>query len=381
MAESDWYLLIHQLPTKPLYLRAKVRRALDKAGALGLKNSVYVLPRRDACRDALLALVEDAKASGGEAFLCEARFVGSGIAEALVDQLRRARARDYQALAADVRALAAGRRVRVDRAQLTRARRRLSDTVRIDFFDAPGRAEAESALKQAERRLAPTGSGPGEASRELRGRTWVTRRGVQIDRIASAWFVRRFVDPKARFRFFDPGRDALGPREIGFDFVGADYTHEADRCTLETLVARTGVRDAALARVAEIVHDIDIKDGKFGRTEAQGIARVIQGLVATTPTDEARLERGFAVFDDLYQSFRRGARKPLRRRRRSPSPARTWPSCSRSRTASRRSSRRSASTAKGARCRRACSASTLPRAASTSKPLGCRCRARTSRRR
>ena len=136
------------------------------------------------------------------------------------------------------------------------------------------------------------------------GGTWVTRRGIKIDRIASAWLVRRFVDPDARFRFIDPETAKPKKGEIAFDMAGGDYTHEGDRCTFETLASAFSLRDAALRKVAEIVHDIDLKDEKFGRAEAAGIRQLIDGILAAHSGDEARLERGFALFDDLYASFR-----------------------------------------------------------------------------
>jgi hypothetical protein len=142
------------------------------------------------------------------------------------------------------------------------------------------------------------------ARSELLGRTWVTRRGIHIDRIASAWFIRRFIDPKARFRFIDP-KEPARPGELRFDMVGGNFSHEGDRCTFETLLARTGVANRALTEIAEIVHDIDLKDGKFGRPEAAGLEQLLIGLLLANPEDEARLERGFVLFDELYQSFRK----------------------------------------------------------------------------
>ena len=154
-------------------------------------------------------------------------------------------------------------------------------------------------------------SGPGTESRgaraarsELLGRTWVTRRGIHIDRIASAWFIRRFIDPGARLRFVDAQSVDVRPGELRFDMVGGDFSHEEDRCTFETLLARTGISNRALTEIAEIVHDIDLKDAKFGRPEAAGLERLLIGLVLANPDDEARLERGFVLFDELYQSFR-----------------------------------------------------------------------------
>ena len=310
MGAARWLLLIHQLPARPLYLRAKVKRRLDQAGAVALKNSVYALPR-SADEGRLAAIAAEVTQGRGEAFVCEAEFVGPAGDGALVESFRRARAADYEALAAAVRAqVSAFRRDALSLGSLrlatARARRRLVRIREIDFFAAPGRPDAEAALAESQR-LLEAGRAEGRG-RKPRGRTWVTRRGVQVDRIASAWLIRRFIDPRARFRFVDPHADEVRPGEIRFDMAGGEFTHEEDRCTFETLVRRGEVRDPAVGRIAQIVHDVDIKDGKFGRPEARGVEQLIHGLVAATADDRARLERGFALFDDLHRSFSRKAR-------------------------------------------------------------------------
>ena len=139
----------------------------------------------------------------------------------------------------------------------------------------------------------------------LSGRTWVTRTGVHVDRIASAWLIRRFIDPEARFKFVPAKGYEPEPDELRFDMYEGEYTHEGDRCTFEVLLARAGLGDPALAAIGEIVHDIDLKDAKFAREEASGIARVMDGIAAANKDDERRLERGAAVLDDLYEIFRR----------------------------------------------------------------------------
>jgi len=140
---------------------------------------------------------------------------------------------------------------------------------------------------------------------------------VHVDRISSAWLIRRFIDPAARFRFVATQTHAPAPGELRFDMFEAEYTHEGDRCTFETLVARFGLEDSALAAIAELVHDIDCKDGKFGRDETAGVERVIRGIVRRHATDEARLERGAAVLDDLYEAYGGpGGSRPTPRRKR-----------------------------------------------------------------
>ena len=137
------------------------------------------------------------------------------------------------------------------------------------------------------------------------GQTWVTRRGVHVDRIASAWLIRRFIDPEARFKFVADKGYVPEMGEIRFDMFEAEYTHEGDHCTFEVLLARLCQPEPALQAIAEIVHDIDLKDGKFGREEAAGIKTLIAGIAAATDDDSRRLERGASALDDLYEYFRK----------------------------------------------------------------------------
>jgi hypothetical protein len=137
------------------------------------------------------------------------------------------------------------------------------------------------------------------------GRTWVTREGVHVDRIASAWLIRRFIDPKASFKFVPARGYAPRPDELRFDMFKAEYTHEGDRCTFQTLLVRFGLRDRALTALGEIVHDIDCKDERFGRPETRGVASLVRGIVENNATDADRIARGAALFDDLFASLRK----------------------------------------------------------------------------
>ena len=139
-------------------------------------------------------------------------------------------------------------------------------------------------------------------------RVWVTRRGIKVDRIGSAWLIRKAIDPEARFKFVDPAGYVPEPGELRFDMFDGEFTHEGPRCTFETLLARFDLADPALAALGEIVHDVDCKDALYERAEAAGLAAFIQGLVATTPGDLVRLERGSMMFDALYASLGEGAR-------------------------------------------------------------------------
>jgi hypothetical protein len=189
--------------------------------------------------------------------------------------------------------------------QLLRLRRRLEEVVDIDFFGAPGREVVEGMLASLESRVKPSGPKskdevPSHRREEHQGRTCVTRSGIKVDRIASAWLIRRFVDPEARFKFVPAKGYQPEPGELRFDMFDAEFSHEGDACTFEVLLGRFGLKEPALVAAGEIIHDIDLKDGKFGREETGGVARLVQGIAASFGSDEDRLDRGAIVFDALY---------------------------------------------------------------------------------
>lgn len=306
-----WLLLIHQIPPEPSYLRVKVRRRLRRIGAAALKSTVYVLPKSDSAREDFEWLAQEIRAGRGEAIICEVRFIGGVSDEEVRDLFRSEREAEYGEIVRVMEKLAAGDSDEGQSAQLARARRRLASVTKLDFFGAPGRAAAERAITAAEARLSGMMEPALEAStpplEALRGKVWVTRHGVHVDRMASAWLIRRFIDPEASFRFVDPDSYRLGSDEIRYDMYEAEITHEGDRCTFEVLSALAAPGDSALGAVAEIVHDIDLRDGKFGRLEAPGIERLIAGIQAAYPSDDDRLAKAAEVFEGLYRSFGRAS--------------------------------------------------------------------------
>jgi hypothetical protein len=138
-------------------------------------------------------------------------------------------------------------------------------------------------------------------------RTWVTREHVGADRIASAWLIRRHIDPVAHFKFVPATGYVPHPDELRFDMAGAEYAHEGRSCTFEVLLRRLGPQDAVLSAIAEIVHDIDLQEATFGRAEAAGVSRVIGGICAATADDTTRIERGCSLLENLYAGFARAA--------------------------------------------------------------------------
>jgi hypothetical protein len=324
-AGNRWLLLIHQLPAKPAYFRVKIWRRLQALGAVAVKNTVYALPANEQTQEDFEWLLREISEGGGEAMLCDARLI-EGISDQEVCTLfNRARDEDYDAIANEVRSIGAElgdeppseKRAEV-KGQLTRLKNRLAQVVGIDFFGADRRLSAEGLLGELEDRVAEPASGePPEATwsdadalQNMRGRTWVTRQSLYVDRIASAWLIRRFIDADARFKFVPAKGYEPAPGELRFDMFDAEFTHQGDRCTFEVLLEQARLDDPALRAIAEIVHDIDLKDAKFGRDEAAGIASLIAGIARAHPHDEERLAQGVALFENLYASFRTRRRAP-----------------------------------------------------------------------
>lgn len=301
-------LLIHQIPPTPPYLRVKVGRHLQRLGAVAIKNSVYALPRTAETQEDLQWVLGEIVKGGGEASIIEARFVDGISDDDVVQLFQSARESDYRAVVEQARAVSSaggGVTAPYARSDIARLRRRLAELAEIDFFGAPGREAAEGLVSALETRMIPDlerGSSAGTLRREdHESRVWVTREGIKVDRMASAWLIRKFIDPHARFKFVPAKGYEPRKGELRFDMFEAEFTHDGDLCTFEVLVQRFGLgTDGGLRWIAEIVHDVDLKDAKFGREEAAGIAQVVSGIAAAHPSDEERLTRGAAVFDDLY---------------------------------------------------------------------------------
>jgi hypothetical protein len=271
-------------------------------------------------RAALAGLAREIHQRGGEAAVCEAQFVAGLPDGAVEDRFREARDAEYATVVKDAKRLASAFRGRLAAnearrrpaaRELERVRGRFEDIVSRDPFGARGREAASRALSLAEDRLEGVEMSERESTGQPeppRGATWVTRTGVMVDRIASAWLIRRFIDPSAVFRFVTARGHRLARGDIPFDMAGAEFTHRDGRCTFEVLVERFRLRDSGLKPIAEIVHDLDLEDDKYGRREAAGVDRMIAGLAIAKQSDPVRLARGAEMFDNLYESFRRGGR-------------------------------------------------------------------------
>jgi hypothetical protein len=244
-----------------------------------------------------------------------------GLSDSQIEALfRAARDADYASIADEARELSKklhprradeGARSELE-TDASRLRKRLAEVAALDFFDSLRRQTAEGLVSGLEARVRPANNFEHHESvkdlADYRKRIWVTRKGIHIDRMGSAWLIKRFIDPEAKFKFV-PARGYRPEKgEIRFDMFHAEFTHDGDRCTFEVLVARVVPNIGGLRAIAEIIHDIDLKDSKFERTEAAGIDALITGICTRYKDDDERLQRGSSIFDDLFESFSRKRR-------------------------------------------------------------------------
>ena len=296
-------------------MRVKIWRRLQKIGAVAVKGSVYALPRSDEAIEDFHWVAREIIEAGGDASVCEATFIEGITNEELIALFNKARETDYGELIEEISAV--GRNLKASQkageeltsttaTRVSRLRQRLTEIQAMDFFSSSKGLQAESLVADIESKIRSTPAHHGEQSiGTYFARTWVTRKGVHIDRIASAWLIRRFIDKKARFKFVAAKGYRPEPEELRFDMFDAEFTHEGDLCTFEVLLNRMGLKDRALTPIAEMIHDIDLKEAKFVRPETAGFAQVINAVCTAHKEDERRLERGAAILDDLYDFHKR----------------------------------------------------------------------------
>jgi hypothetical protein len=318
-----WLLFIHQLPSQPSNLRVTTWRRLQQIGAIPLKQAVYALPDTPDAREDFEWLKTEVKAAGGDATVFAADNVDAWSDDALVEEFRRMRQEIYDELASDIeQALKRASRARRPKGTRAPALRRLLDIFRerlvaaekIDFFGSAGRDRVLTVLRQLEDRIAgpsrppaPAETGSSGRMASFQGRFWITRPRPGVDRMASAWLIRRFIDRQARFGFA-ADRESVPDHDVPFDMFRVEFSHKGERCTFETLCSVFGIEEPALSRIAAIVHDLDLKDGKFGAPECSTVGAIIDGLQLAYQDDDALLEQGMTLFDSLYRSFERSDR-------------------------------------------------------------------------
>jgi len=299
-------LLLHQIPPKPAYLRAKVLRRLSQVGALAIKNSAYLLPESDDTLEDFEWLRREIEQQGGGAWLFLVETIAGMSQEQIEEAFRQLHSAEFEMLLEQGRALLADAAAASDEtfSAYRKLTKRSQELGRINFFENPQLSELEKLISEIDRRLHAAKVDKTQSTTEKLGGLWVTRRGVRVDRIASAWLIRRFIDPEATFRFINPANYAHQAGEIRFDMFEGEFTHRGEACTFEVLVSVNGLgSDPALAALGEIVHDIDLKDERYKREETAGVSRLLDGLCAQVSDDKLRLERGGLIFESLYKSF------------------------------------------------------------------------------
>ena len=301
---TKWVLLLYGLPTKKGAVRIRLWRALRKCGALALKTSAYLLPDTPEHTERFQWLAQQVRDGGGEATLIHATEIEGLTNDELAGMFNEARTKEYDELIGELRQLSRGRKKQAgSEADLERARVRLEEIRRVDFFNCPRVFDAEMMLQKLTGAKGKSIRASTLAPRDYRGRTWLTRPRPGIDRVGSAWLIRRFIDAGAKFVFSaDPKRH---PTAIPFDMTGVEFSHHGDDCTFETLVKRFGIEDKALHRMAEMVHDADLEDGKFQRAECVGINCLLSGWARQGMSDDELLTKGGECFNGLYEAVRK----------------------------------------------------------------------------
>jgi len=313
--KTEWLLLIHQIPPKPDYFRVKIWRRLQKIGAVAIKQSVYVLPDKGQAYEDLHWIVKEISQGGGTASLSKTVFLEGLSNEQIESLFQAARDDEYEKILNDTQAFIndsaesldnSGSIVLKKKRELSRIQNRFAEIVAIDFFNAPGRTPAEKILAQCDVLLRETKDNLApdtENLEKIRGRTWVTRKGIYVDRIACAWLIRRFIDPEMKLKFVADERYKPDSDELRFDMFEGEFSHVGDNCSFEVLVSSFSLASQPITAIAEIVHDIDLKDKKYSRPEVKGIQAVFSGMAATCSDDQSRLTRGSMILDELFASF------------------------------------------------------------------------------
>jgi hypothetical protein len=299
-SEVKWLLLTFTLPTKKASQRVEVWRKLQRYGGVPLGNSGYLLPNNPMNLERFEWLAQAIRKYSGEASVVSVQSIDNLSTPQLVRGFTEARERDYQDLLRELQKMPSVAPHNRFSGRLNRVRTRFREIVEIDFFGSPLQKRVEQMIAKAE---APPRSE--EQSSKVRpkdyvGRLWITRPRPGIDRSASAWLIRKFIDKQARFAFAKEGE--IPPAGIPFDMFQGGFGHRGEDCTFETLRKEFRIRDGKVAAVGEMVHDADLDDGKFGRKEAFGVDAVLKGFARTGLPDRELLDRGMEMIEGLYRS-------------------------------------------------------------------------------
>jgi hypothetical protein len=299
-----WLLLLVRLPATHSTERVAIWRKLKKSGAIQIQTSTYILPDDPPRYETFQWLTQHIRDAGGDATLVRAREIDGFSNERLIELFNAARAKEYASLREMLRPLVASpRRTSSFGGKVDRIRKQFREIRATDFFDSPKAKDLEMVLRKLEGTQLKSKPQPKLESRDFRGRAWLTRPRPEIDRVGSAWLIRKSIDPKAKFVF--ESRRTANRRVLTFDMLDGDFSHDGDDCTFETLIKRFGIEDKAARKIAEMVHDADLDDDKFQRNECIGIDRILKGWAKQGLPDKEILRRGFECFDALYTFLQR----------------------------------------------------------------------------
>lgn len=298
VARAPWLLLVFSLPSSRASQRVEVWRKLQSYGTLALRSSGHVLPNTPVNQEKLEWLAGAIRGYKGQASVAQVQGFDDLPDDGLRQLFLEASSRHYERLLRELKKVGSLPHAQRPARQLSRLRRRLQEIAGIDFFGSPLRARAEAALARADE-SEPVSPRRRAKTAEYRNRLWITRPRPGIDRVSSAWLIRRFIDPKARFGFMeDPARN---PEAVPFDmFQSGGFGHRGEDCTFETLCKEFAIRDGRVRRIAQIVHDADLGDEKFGRAEGLGLDQVLKGWAQQDVSDDELLRRGMELIEGLY---------------------------------------------------------------------------------
>lgn len=319
---DGWLLFFYSVPSRPVSNRMRIWRRLTQAGALPFKGAVYILPYNEEHYEFCQWLVSEAVGMGGEAAFVHVKKIETMHDREIIDLFNSQRERDYQdiekgleGLERKIQSIKKGSSIHGNKKlleQLYKLLKEFEAVRRIDFFSSKAGAvlkkhieDLQAELKGIDRVYAgiriPT-IVP-KRIKDYHGKTWVTRKGPFVDRMASAWLIRKFIDPVASFRFIDEREIAhLRKDMIAFDIIGGEFTHIGDMCTFEVLIKSFNIKDRQVKKIARVVHEIDVKDDKYKNPEARGIEEILIGIRKSLKDDVDVLEKGMGIFEMLYKS-------------------------------------------------------------------------------
>lgn len=311
-----WLILIHQIPAKPSYFRAKIWRRLNKIGAVPVKQAVYIMPNSEQNHEDLGWIAGEITESGGEAFLVKGELIEGLKDEQVIELFRKARRNGYEKIHSEARDLKArfssgdfnkanDLSVKSVLSKLIKSFKSVTD---IDFFPPDKKKQLDDYLNDLEVMINSHDDLSAVNTRvhnsKLQKKTWITRKNIYVDRMASAWFIKEFIDSEAIFRFTDNNACQPAVNELRFDMTEAEYTHHGTLCTFEVLVKTFCPDDVGLQQIAKIIHDIDLKDDAFGLPETAGIHTLFDSIVLMSKDDMERIEQAGNILNNLLVIFR-----------------------------------------------------------------------------